>query len=55
MNVDSLENSKNDERTSKQQRPTNTPRGAIKQNIGDLTLFSKEEEIDFMIKYCCIS
>jgi len=26
----------------------------FKQNIGDLTLFSKEE-IDFMIKYCCIN
>jgi len=26
----------------------------FKQNIGDLTLFSKEE-IDFIIDYCCIS
>jgi len=26
----------------------------FKQNIGDLTLFSKEK-IDFMIEYCCIS
>jgi len=26
----------------------------FKQNIGDLTLISKEE-IDFMIEYCCIS
>jgi len=26
----------------------------VKQNIGDLTWFSKEE-IDFTIKYCCIS
>jgi len=26
----------------------------FKQNIGDLTLFRKEE-IDFTIEYCCIS
>ena len=28
MNVDNVENGKNDEKTSKQQRSTNTPRGA---------------------------
>jgi len=28
MNVDNVENGKNDEKTSKQQQSTNTPRGA---------------------------